>query len=259
MQPVSVYYVKSFWQTTSSISLESLSITRHSRSSLNKKRPKKTTIGVNVAMPRSFVSLLSKGAAIEVMANEFGVQVADSYSLRTDYGQVPVTISVLARGEFNREADFREFKDSQGQPLLADVGIVVIAEPPYAEGVGDKADFCLSAGESKLIVDIGKQSKKVVVVLVAGRPRVITKQLPLAVAWVAAWLPGTEGGGIADVLFGDYPFTGKLSYSWPRSNEQLPININNSADKTGCDALLFSFGYGLAYGDPSSETLECNP
>jgi beta-glucosidase len=76
---------------------------------------------------------------------------------------------------------------------------------------------------------------------------------------VAAWLPGTEGAGIADVLFGDYPFTGKLSYSWPRSDEQLPININNSEDKIGCDAPLFPFGYGLTYGEPSPETLECNP
>jgi len=93
--------------------------------------------------------------------------------------------------------------------------------------------------------------------MLSGRPRVITEQLPLADAWVAAWLPGTEGSGIADVLFGEYPFTGKLSYSWPRSNEQLPININNSANKTGCDAPLFPFGYGLEYGDPSPEIEPC--
>ena len=101
------------------------------------------------------------------------------------------------------------------------------------------------------------QSKSVVVILLSGRPRVITEGLPLADAWVAAWWPGTEGGGIADVLFGDYPFTGKSAYSWPRSNEQLPININNSVDKTGCDAPLFPFGYGLTYGEPSPEILEC--
>ena len=101
--------------------------------------------------------------------------------------------------------------------------------------------------------------KKLIVVIISGRPLVITEQWPLADAWVAAWLPGTEGAGIADVLFGDYPFKGKLSFSWPRSNEQLPININNSADKTGCDAPLFPFGYGLAYGDPSPEIPNCNP
>jgi beta-glucosidase len=74
---------------------------------------------------------------------------------------------------------------------------------------------------------------------------------------VAAWLPGTEGAGVTEILFGEYPFTGKLSYSWPRTNQQLPININNSAEKTNCDAPLFPFGYGLKYGDPSPEILDC--
>jgi beta-glucosidase len=60
------------------------------------------------------------------------------------------------------------------------------------------------------------------------------------------------------VLFGDFPFKGKLSFSWPRSNEQLPININNSTGKTGCDAPLFPFGYGLTTDEPSPDILGCN-
>ena len=92
-----------------------------------------------------------------------------------------------------------------------------------------------------------------------NREYVITEELPLVQAWVAAWLPGTEGGGVADVLFGDYPFTGKLSYSWPRSNEQLPINVNNIGDKIGCEAPLFPFGYGLTTDEPSPEIPKCNP
>jgi beta-glucosidase len=159
--------------------------------------------------------------------------------------------------EYNSDGDFSEFKDPEGNPLVADVGIVVLAEQPYSEGVGDQADLSLGEVETKLITEMGKQSKSVIVILVSGRPRVITEQLPLAEAWVAAWLPGTEGGGIADVLFGDHPFTGKLPYSWPRSNEQLPINVNNSADKTGCDAPLFPFGYGLEYGGPSPDPDPC--
>jgi beta-glucosidase len=161
------------------------------------------------------------------------------------------------RVEYNSEGDFSEFKDAEGNPLVANVGIVVLAEQPYAEGVGDRADISLSEAETSLIIEMGKQSETVVVILLSGRPRVITKQLPLADTWVAAWLPGTEGGGLADVLFGDHPFTGKLSYSWPRSNEQLPININNLADKTGCAAPLFPFGYGLEYGEPSFEIEPC--
>ena len=95
---------------------------------------------------------------------------------------------------------------------------------------------------------------KLIVVILSGRPLVITDQYPLADAWVAAWLPGSEGAAVADVLFGDYPFTGKTPYSWPRSNEQLPINVNNSAGLTGCQAPLFPFGYGL--GDPSEVPIQ---
>ena len=159
--------------------------------------------------------------------------------------------------EYNRDGDFSELKNTDGSPLVANVGIVVLAEQPYAEGLGDLADISLSQEETNLIVRMGEQSESVIVILISGRPRLITEQLPLADAWVAAWLPGTEGAGIADVLFGEYPFTGKLSYSWPRSNEQLPININNAVDKTGCDAPLFPFGYGLEYGEPAPEIQAC--
>jgi beta-glucosidase len=161
------------------------------------------------------------------------------------------------RIEFNRDGDFSEFKNAEGEPLIADVGVVVLAEQPYAEGVGDLADISLTDDEIALLEGARKSSKSVVVILLSGRPRVITDQLPLGDAWVAAWLPGTEGGGIADVLFGDHPFTGKSPYTWARTLEQLPININNSKDKTGCDAPLFPFGYGLAHGESMPEMLEC--
>lgn len=176
----------------------------------------------------------------------------------TIFSGIKAAVSPGQRVEYSRDGDFSEFKDSEGNPLIADVGILVLAEEPYAEGVGDQADISLTDSETHLITQVKKQSKSVIVILVSGRPRVITEQLPLAEAWVVAWLPGTEGGGIADVLFGDHPFTGKLPYSWPRSNEQLPVNINNAAGKTGCDAPLFPFGYGLKYGEPAPEITECN-
>jgi beta-glucosidase len=177
----------------------------------------------------------------------------------TIFSGIKAKVNSGTQVEYNRAGDFSEFKDSDGNPLIADVGLVVLAEKPYAEGVGDRADISLNDLENNLITHMKEQSKIVMVILISGRPRVITEQLPLAEAWVAAWLPGTEGGGIAEVLFGDYPFTGKLSYSWPRSNEQLPININNSVGKTGCDAPLFPIGFGLRYGEPSPEILECKP
>ena len=122
---------------------------------------------------------------------------------------------------------------------------MVVGEQPYAEGVGDTIDLRLSNADIAAIQNTRERVKKLVVVILSGRPLIITNQLPLAEAWVAAWLPGSEGQGVADLLFGDFPFTGKLSYTWPRSNEQLPINLNNSEGKTGEDAPLFPFGYGL--------------
>ena len=82
-----------------------------------------------------------------------------------------------------------------------------------------------------------------VVVILSGRPLIINDQLQVADAWVAAWLPGTEGQGIADVLFGDYRPTGKLPFTWPRSMDQLPFNFSQMA--TGDTAPLFPFGYGI--------------
>lgn len=137
---------------------------------------------------------------------------------------------------------------------IAPVGIVVVAEQPYAEGVGDTSDLTLSTADIAVIDSVRPLVEKLVVVILSGRPLVITPQFLAVEAWVAAWLPGSEGAAVADVLFGDFPFTGVLPYSWPRSNEQLPININNSNGLTGCDAPLFPFGYGL--GQAGSQTFE---
>jgi beta-glucosidase len=128
---------------------------------------------------------------------------------------------------------------------MAEVGIAVVGEQPYAEGVGDTNSLNLSQTDIQTITNLRSHSQKLVVIILSGRPLVITGQFQKADAWVAAWLPGTEGAGVADVLFGDFPFVGKLPYTWPRSNSQLPINKNNSTDLTGCAAPLFPYGYGL--------------
>jgi beta-glucosidase len=138
----------------------------------------------------------------------------------------------------------------------ADIGIAVVGEQPYAEGVGDSFNLDLSSSDVALIQSVKEHSKKTVVILVSGRPLVVTEQLGLMDALVAAWLPGTEGQGIADVLFGDAPFTGKLPYTWPRWSEQLPFDFKN-LPKEGCDAPLFPFGYGLSASDPSPAIPDC--
>jgi beta-glucosidase len=78
----------------------------------------------------------------------------------------------------------------------------------------------------------------------SGRPLVVTDVIENADAFMAAWLPGTEGAGIADVLFGDYAPTGRLSMTWPRDVKQEPINVGDKDYDP-----LFPFGYGLTYGE----------
>jgi beta-glucosidase len=124
----------------------------------------------------------------------------------------------------------------------ADVGVVVIGEKPYAEFFGDRGDLSLDKDDLAAIANVKRAGIPVVVVLISGRPMILGGVLADANALVAAWLPGTEGQGVADVLFGDYKPTGKLSYTWPRSMEQLPINVG---DRTYDP--LFPFGFGLTY------------
>jgi beta-glucosidase len=138
----------------------------------------------------------------------------------------------------------------------ADIGLVVLAEQPYAEGVGDLASLALPSTDLQLAERVRARSRKLVVVLLSGRPRLVTTALPGWDAFVAAWLPGTEGAGVADVLFGDAPFTGKLPYTWPRTDGQLPFDFANLSTD-GCAAPLFPFGYGLGAGDPSPAQLDC--
>lgn len=124
----------------------------------------------------------------------------------------------------------------------ADVAIVVVGETPYAEGNGDRNDLSLSSEDITTINNIKNAGIPYVIILISGRPIIITNELAECDAFIAAWLPGTEGQGIADVLFGDYNFTGKLSHSWPRNMNQIPINSDDAIYDP-----LFPYGYGLTY------------
>jgi beta-glucosidase len=124
----------------------------------------------------------------------------------------------------------------------ADVAVVVVGELPYAEGRGDREDLALAAEDVAVIDNLKRLGIPLVVVLLAGRPLIINNALSQSNAFVMAWLPGTEGEGVADVLFGDYKPTGKLSCTWPRSMDQIPINFGD-ANYTP----LFPNGYGMTY------------
>jgi len=153
------------------------------------------------------------------------------------------TILAAIRSAVSPKTQVTYSQDGTGAEGAA-VGVVVIGERPYAEGVGDRADLSLGKEDLEAVANVKKAGIPVVVILISGRPMIINEVLPQADAFLAAFLPGTEGGGVADVLFGSYKPTGKLSFSWPRSNDQLPLNIHLPKDRYNP---LFPVGYGLSY------------
>jgi beta-glucosidase len=120
----------------------------------------------------------------------------------------------------------------------ADAVIVVVGEVPYAEMKGDRQDLELSAADLALIAKARATGAPVITILYSGRPLILGRTLAESAAMVAAWLPGTEGEGIADVLFGDAPFNGTLPRPWPESNHQL-ATLSTTAKP------LFPAGFGL--------------
>ncbi|GHK04601.1 hypothetical protein SY2F82_63980 [Streptomyces sp. Y2F8-2] len=133
-------------------------------------------------------------------------------------------------------------KDASAPTNGYDVGVVVVGETPYAEGVGDVGnghDLRLSAAD-QAAVDKVCGAMKCAVLMVSGRPQIIGDRLGEIDALVASWLPGTEGDGVADVLYGRRPFTGQLPVTWPRSENQLPINVGDASYDP-----QFPYGWGL--------------
>jgi beta-glucosidase len=129
-----------------------------------------------------------------------------------------------------------------------DLGILVIGETPYAEYTGDRnsIDALFSVQDIEAVKTMHSYGIPVIVILVTGRPVNIQKIAPYADVIIAAWLPGTEGQGIADILFGDYTPSGKLSFTWPRGNSQLPVNIGDEVYDP-----LYPYGYGITSFDNS--------
>jgi beta-glucosidase len=127
-----------------------------------------------------------------------------------------------------------------------DVAVVVYGEEPYAEFQGDRADVAFddAGGHLALLRRLKSEGIPTVSVFLSGRPLWVNAHLNASDAFVAAWLPGSEGGGVADMLHGKAPFTGKLPYSWPRASDQTALNIGDPDY-----APLFAYGHGLTLED----------
>ncbi|WKE69525.1 glycoside hydrolase family 3 N-terminal domain-containing protein [Streptomyces sp. WP-1] len=150
--------------------------------------------------------------------------------------------TTVLQGMRQAGGDVTYSKDASAPTAGYDVGVVVVGETPYAEGVGDVGNgHSLSLGAAdQAAVDKVCGAMKCVVLIVSGRPQLIGDRLGEIDSLVASWLPGTEGEGVADVLYGARPFTGQLPVTWPKSEAQLPINVGDASYDP-----QFPYGWGL--------------
>jgi beta-glucosidase len=151
------------------------------------------------------------------------------------------SILTAIKNTVSKDTQVTYSKDGSGAEG-ATVGIVVLGEKPYTEGQGDSVDLALPPESLQALANMRKAGIPLVVVLLTGRPVILDRIPDDADALVAAWLPGSEGQGVADVLFGDSNFTGKLSHSWPRSLSQVPRHLGDADYEP-----LYRLGYALGY------------
>jgi beta-glucosidase len=181
------------------------------------------------------------GKSADDLGNQCGGWTIDWQGKSGDVTPGGTTVLAAIRRAVAKGTQVTFSKDGTGA-AGATVGVVVIGERPYAEGNGDRTDLALAQDDVDAVANMKAAGIPVVVILFSGRPMILGGVLDQADAVVAAWLPGTEGEGIADVLFGDFKPTGKLSFAWPRSMAQV---AKHPGDKDY--APLFALGYGLSY------------
>ncbi|KAL0362046.1 UNVERIFIED_CONTAM: Periplasmic beta-glucosidase [Sesamum calycinum] len=147
---------------------------------------------------------------------------------------ISATVDPSTEIVYSENPDVKSLKSSKYS-----YAVVVVGEPTYAESAGDNLNLTIPEPGLSTLINVCSKVK-CVVVLISGRPLVVEPYLPMMDALVAAWLPGSEGEGVADVLFGDYGFTGKLPRTWFRTVDQLPMNVGDKHYDP-----LFPFGFGL--------------
>jgi beta-glucosidase len=203
----------------------------------------KTGAGVLPIAP-STASVLLAGPG----ANDIGRQ-AGGWTMTWQGSTGPITPGTTIADALGARFGDRLHYDANGPfdaGISADVGIVVAGEFPYAEGRGDSATLALPPDEVALVGKLRPLVKRLVVVVLSGRPVMLDGILDEADAVVAAWLPGTEGTGIADVLLGDAAFRGTTPYTWPATPGDAP-----RTGRAACDGAVFPLGFGLdASGRP---------
>ncbi len=185
------------------------------------------------------IHVVGKGAdSIGFQCGGWTISWQGNCSLKRDGS---TTILQAVKGAVSNDTKITYSVDGKGA-AGADAGIIVVGESPYAEMFGDSKNLALSNGDLAVIETMKTSGVPFVVILLSGRPMIIDPALKASKAFVAAWLPGSEGEGITDVIFGDFKPVGKLPHSWPRRMEQVPINVGDANYDP-----LFPYGFGLTY------------
>ena len=174
-------------------------------------------------------------------ADNLGMQCG-GWTINWQGGQGDITIgtTILDGIKKSVSAETNVIYSEDGQDLNdvdGELAVVVIGEDPYTEFFGDKDNLDLLNDDINTINNLKNKGYKVMVLLISGRPMNIAEHIDDWDGFAAIWLPGSEGDGVSDILFGDFQSTGKLSYPWP-------IKAENGANADDKD-LLFNFGYGL--------------
>jgi len=167
-------------------------------------------------LPVSLQKIIVAGSAADNLGRQAGGWTTEWQGIDGNYGilgttileAIKNTVSKDTKVEYNKKGNF------SAKNNLADVGIVIVGEKPYAEGWGDVANPSLSPEDLSAIKKVKAKSKIIIVIIVSGRPLDIKEYADNWDAIIAAWLPGSEGQGVADVLFGDFPFIGILPVDW---------------------------------------------
>lgn len=137
----------------------------------------------------------------------------------------------------------------------AEVGIVVVAEEPYAEGMGDRFDLDLSEDEVATVMRVRARVDRLIVVVYSGRPVVLGAVADVADAIVAAWLPGSEGAGVADPLCGVTSYEARTTYRWPRASADLPLHtFDRGYDPDSDWQAAWPYGFGISTAVASDTT-----
>jgi beta-glucosidase len=174
-------------------------------------------------------------------ADDIGIQ-SGGWTITWQGSAGDVTAGTTLQGALNAKLGDAITYDRNGAfpaGMVADIGIVVVAERPYAEGVGDSSSLTLPNEDTVLVAKMRPRVKQLVVVVYSGRPMVLG-DIASADAIVEAWLPGTEATGLADVLLGVAPFVGTTPYTWPKTAGDAP-----RVGKAACDGAVYPVGYGL--------------